>query len=149
MDKDLQVAKSIEIDATPAQVWEALTNPKMIKVYLFGTQTTTDWHVGSPILFEGEYNGQTYRDKGVVLKSIPNNILQYSYWSAFSGLEDKPENYSEVTYKIDSISVSQVRFTWKQVGFASKENCEHSERGLGAMLEQIKNLVETKDDQTK
>ncbi len=31
-----------------------------------------------------------------------NKILSYSYWSGFSGLEDKPENYSLVTYTLES-----------------------------------------------
>ena len=28
-------------------------------------------------------------------------VLKYDYWSGFSGLEDKPENYSLVTYTLE------------------------------------------------
>ena len=44
------VAKAtITINAPTSRVWDALTKPDLIKQYLFGTQVTTDWRVGSPI----------------------------------------------------------------------------------------------------
>jgi uncharacterized protein YndB with AHSA1/START domain len=33
-----------EINASPAQVWAALTDPELIKQYMFGSQVETDWH---------------------------------------------------------------------------------------------------------
>lgn len=142
MDKNLVATKSIEINANSAKLWDVLTNPEKIKVFLFGTETTTDWEVGSPILFKGEYNGQQYIDKGNVLKKVQNKILKYNYWSGFSGLKDKPENYSLVTYQIDKIGDEKVNFTWLQQGFSSEEGKCHTEQGLENMLEQIKGLAE-------
>ena len=40
------------------EVWEALTSPQMIQQYLFGTQVTTDWQVGSPITYRGVWQGK-------------------------------------------------------------------------------------------
>ena len=101
MNKNLTVIKSIEINADLQTVWDALINSEKIKLYLFGTETISDWKVGSPIIFQGEYQGQQYKDKGNILDIKQEHILQYDYWSSFSGLEDKPENYSLVTYKLD------------------------------------------------
>lgn len=142
MNKDLIVIQSIKINSKAEKVWEILTDPEKIKIYLFGTETTTDWKVGSPILFQGNYNGQQYIDKGTVLETIENTLLSYHYWSGFSGLEDRPENYSLVTYKIDNLTENSVTFTWAQKGFANKESQCHSEEGLKTMLEQIKILAE-------
>ena len=142
MNKDLNVTHSIEIDGTPADVWDAMTNPEKIKVYLYGTNTTTDWKVGSPIEFQGEYVGHQYKDKGNVLENKPNELLKYNYWSSFSGLEDKLENYFEVTYEIDDMGDGKVVFTWLQEGFRSEESHKHTQDGLPAMLEQIKAVVE-------
>lgn len=111
MNRNLKVTKSIEINTSSETVWDALTNPEKIKVYLFGTETITDWKIGSPIIFQGEYDGHKYKDKGNVLLKIPNETLRYNYWSGFSGLEDKPDNYSIVTYHINKISENQVRLT--------------------------------------
>jgi len=143
INKDLKVSKSIEIQANAEMVWEVLTNPEHIKVYLFGTETITDWQVGSPIIFEGEFQGNPYKDKGNVIENVTNQRLTYNYWSGFSGLEDIEENYGLVTYEIQDLGDSKVKFTWSQIGFASVEGCEHTENSLQGMLEQIKQLAES------
>jgi len=142
IDKNLIVSSSINIAATPEKVWDVLTQPEKIKVYLFGTEVHTDWALGSSILFQGAYNGQAYKDKGKVLELKKNAMLQYTYWSGFSGLEDKPENYSIVTYSITVLNEESVAFTWHQQGFSSEEGKCHTEEGLKAMLETIKELAE-------
>lgn len=142
MDFSLKVSKSIEINSTSSKVWDVLTNPEKIKVYLFGTETITDWEVGSPIIFQGDYQGKKYKDKGVVLENKPNQFLSYSYWSGFSGLEDKPENYFKVTYLLEENSENKILFTWKQEGFKSEDGKNHTEKGLPSMLEEIKKLAE-------
>lgn len=142
MNKNLIASKSIQINANADQLWSVLTDPDKIKIYLFGTETLTDWEEGSPILFQGEYNGQHYKDKGNVLEKSVNKRLQYNYWSGFSGLEDKPENYSLVTYDIEDQGSDTVKFTWTQQGFSSEEGKCHTEAGLESMLEQVKQLAE-------
>jgi len=42
------VAKAeTEITASPERVWAALTDPKLIKRYMFGSEVETDWQQGS------------------------------------------------------------------------------------------------------
>lgn len=142
MDKNLIASSIINIQSTPKKVWDVLTNPQKIKEYLFGTEVLTDWNIGSSIVFQGEYNGQQYKDKGNVIENKKNELLKYDYWSGFSGLEDKPENYFLVTYKIESLDENSVNFTWHQQGFSSEEGKFHTEQGLQSMLEKIKELSE-------
>ncbi|MBI3124849.1 MAG: SRPBCC domain-containing protein [Ignavibacteriales bacterium] len=139
---DLEVSSSIEINASKEKVWKGLTDPDIIKDYLYGTNTVTDWKVGSEILFQGEWEGKQYRDKGVILQIIPNELISYSYWSGFSGIEDKPENYSTVTYKIEPVGDDKIKFTWVQKGFASEQNYEHSNNGMEEFLKGIKAVIE-------
>ena len=102
----------------------------------------TDWKVGSEIVFQGEYEGHKYRDKGVILENIPNKLISYSYWSGFSGLEDKPENYAVVTYNLTKKENTQTKLTWTQKGYANEEGYKHSESGMETFLEKIKEIVE-------
>lgn len=139
---DLEVSSSIEINASKEKVWKGLTDPDIIKDYLYGTNTVTDWKVGSEILFQGEWEGKQYRDKGVILEIIPNELISYSYWSGFSGIEDKPENYSTVTYKIEPVGDDRTKFTWVQKGFASEQNYDHSNSGMEEFLKSIKAVIE-------
>ena len=57
----------IDIAAEPDRVWETLTDPAAVKQWMFGTELDTDWQVGSPIVWKGEYEGKSYEDKGEVL----------------------------------------------------------------------------------
>jgi hypothetical protein len=142
MRKDLIISSSIDINATAKKVWQALVTPEIIKKYLFGTETITDWKTGSKIVFTGEYQGQKYSDHGTILENIPEQKLSYTYWSAFTGLEDLPENYSVVSYRLN-MKDNQTVLIWEQKGFASEESYNHTLAGISSVLKQIKEIVET------
>src|SRR5829696_1565299 len=91
------------INAPAKEVWQALTDPAMIKQYLFGTNTVTDWKKGSPIRYEGEWEGQAYVDKGTIIDIVPEKLLHTTYLSGNSGKEDKPENYTHVIYELQDV----------------------------------------------
>jgi uncharacterized protein YndB with AHSA1/START domain len=141
MNKELTITTSIEINADKAKVWDALTNPEKIKIYLFGTETLTDWKTGSEIVFQGEYQGHQYKDKGTILDIKQDELLQYTYWSGFSGLEDKPENYSLVSYKLETAN-GKTLLTLTQIGFANEDAQQHSQTNWANVLQQIKQLTE-------
>lgn len=143
INKDLKVSKSIEINTSKEKVWEMLTKPELIAKYLYGTETITDWEEGSNIIFQGEYEGHKYKDKGNVLRKVPNALLKYNYWSGFSQTDDKPENYSDIALKIEEIKKNKVRLTWTQEGYANEEGYEHSQEGLPELLKKMKETAES------
>ncbi len=132
---------STPIKTTKAALWDALTNPEQIKKYLFGTETKTDWKVGSPITFSGAWDGKPYIDKGNILEIEAEKILKYNYWSSFSGTEDSPENYANVTYLI-SEKEGELTFTIIQDGIKSEEAFEHSKQSWQSILNSLKELLE-------
>jgi uncharacterized protein YndB with AHSA1/START domain len=95
------VSASVEISASPGQVWNALTDPALIRQYFFGTEVDTTWEPGSPITWKGEYEGEEYEDKGEVLEIVPEQRLVVTHFSALSGQQDRPENYHRVEYRLD------------------------------------------------
>ena len=141
MNQNLIISMRIEISAVARKVWDVLISPEKIKIYLFGTNTLTDWKKGSDIIFEGEYQGQSYRDKGKIVEIKKNVLLQYTYWSGFSGLEDKPENYSLVSFRLDELD-DKTTLTFSQKGFASDEARQHSQLAWTNIMKQIKELSE-------
>lgn len=100
MNRKLLATTTTSIHATVAEVWEALVNPSIIKHYFHGTDTVTDWKLGSPITFTGEWQGKPYIDKGTILEINPERVLSYSYWSSMSGTEDFEDNYAHITYHV-------------------------------------------------
>jgi len=129
------------VNAPASKVWDALTNPDMIRQYLLGTQVTSDWQVGSPIVYRGEWQGRAYEDKGQVLQAEPGKRLVTTFWSSMAGLEDVPENYKTIIYELTPQG-GATRLTLTQDNNASQEDADHSDEFWGTMLETLKKLVE-------
>jgi|tagenome__1003787_1003787.scaffolds.fasta_scaffold20356968_1 uncharacterized protein YndB with AHSA1/START domain len=93
---------TVEIRASRADVWRALTDPAEIKQYFMGdADVETDWTVGSPITFRGKWNGQSFEDKGEIVTFEPEQELAYSHFSPMMGKPDEPENYHLVDITLD------------------------------------------------
>lgn len=97
-DIPAEVTRSVEIDAAPAEVWRALTDPPSIRAWISDDdiQVTTRWEVGGPILLRGNLHGEIpFENRGTVQAFEPERILQYSHWSTLSrhALSDAPENH--------------------------------------------------------
>ena len=132
---------SVKIHAPAMLVWDALTKPALIKKYLFNTDASSDWTPGSPVTFRGEWQGKKYEDKGTVLKAEPGRLLQYTYWSSMSGIEDKPENYMIVTYELSPANGgTELKLT--QENIADEASRKGSEENWEAVLRELKKIVE-------
>jgi uncharacterized protein YndB with AHSA1/START domain len=134
------VSASVEISASPGQVWNALTDPDLIRQYFFGTQVDTTWEPGSPITWKGEYEGKQYEDKGEVLEVVPEQQLVVSHFSPLSGQEDRPENYHRLEYRLDDEGdTTKVHLEQDN---APAEQVEDFQATWETMLGNLKELVE-------
>lgn len=141
MNKELKLSKSIQFLANISKVWDALINPKKIKLYLFGTEVISDWKKGSQMIFQGEWEGQPFQDKGYILDIEYEKIFKYKYWSGFSGLSDSAENYSTVTYQLESVGNHTV-LNLVQEGFANEQARSHSEMSWDIVFQNMKEILE-------
>jgi uncharacterized protein YndB with AHSA1/START domain len=140
MNRGLVAKAEIGIDAPIARVWDALVNPEMIKQYMFGTNVVSEWKEGRPIVWKGEWKGKTYEDKGVILRLVPQQMLQYSHFSPLSGQPDVPENYHTVTITV-SEKGTQTLLSLSQDSNPTETSREHSEKNWMLMLEGLKKLL--------
>ncbi len=139
--ENISLKTKIDINAPAAEVWDALTNPVVIKQYFFGTDLKTDWKQGSPIVWTGEWQGKTYQDKGKVLEIDPGRYVKYSYWSSMSGTEDKPENYQNVSYRLNEVNgITTLELT--QDNIKDEASKQHSEQNWQMVFGKMKELVE-------
>ncbi len=141
MANTLTLEVSVSIKASKSKVWKALIDPEQIKKYFFGTETVSDWKVGSPIIFSGKWEGKAYQDKGTIVQIEKEKILKYNYWSSFSGTEDKPENYTNITYSLEEKN-GQTTFTILQDGIKTQEARDHSEQNWKMVMDSLKKLLE-------
>lgn len=90
----------LTVKAPSAKVWDALTNPEMVRQWQYGSQLITDLQVGSSIRFRTEWDGQVFEQWGTVLEVILNQKLRYSLFAPRPDLEDIPENYFTMEYRL-------------------------------------------------
>jgi len=139
---NLTLKTSIDIKAPAAKVWQALTDPAIVKQYFFGTNVKSDWKQGSPITWEGEWEGKSYQDKGKILDIDPGRYVKYSYWSSMSGTEDKPENYQNVSYDLTEKD-GTTTLTIGQENIKNEEAKQHSEQNWQGIFGKMKEMIES------
>lgn len=138
---DYLAKASVTVNAPASRVWDALTQPALIKQYLFGTEVSTDWQPGSAITYRGVWEGKPYEDKGKVLQAEPRKRLVSTFWSALAGKPDLPENYQTVSYILDPDG-SATRLTVTQNNNASQDEANHSAQNWQMVLDGLKKLLE-------
>ncbi len=143
MEQELIARASITIKASADKVWQALVNPDDVRQYMFGTTVVSDWHEGSPIIWQGVWQGKPYQDKGVILQLKPQRIIQYSHFSPLSGVADIPENYHTVTVELSGEG-DETLVSLAQDNNANEEERLHSQQNWEAMLSTLKKYIEEK-----
>jgi uncharacterized protein YndB with AHSA1/START domain len=133
---------SVLIRAPLVAVWKAITDPDVVRKYFFGTLLTTEWNIGSPITFRGEWEGKPYEDRGTVLSFAPPRELSFNYWSSFSGIADKPELRQTIRYELAEVDGS-VRVTIHQSNTNTQERADHSAKNWKVVLDGLKSVVES------
>ncbi len=132
---------SIEIKSTKSALWNALIDPEIAKEYFFGAKITSDWKEGSPIIFSGEYNGNKYEEKGILLNVKPEAQLQYTHWSNLEGIPDLPENYRIWTFDLTD-SGTHVKLSVMEDNIPTEKQKLRSDEFWNGVLSKIKGLVE-------
>ena len=130
MEKGLVARASVSVNAPVDKVWEALTNPEIIKQYMFGTAVISDWKEGSQIVWKGEWQGKKYEDRGMILKLEHERLIQYSHLSPLLGKPDLPENYHIVTVELVSNGMETI-ISLSQDNNENEMVREHSEKKTG------------------
>ncbi|GCE15572.1 SRPBCC family protein [Tengunoibacter tsumagoiensis] len=90
----------ITINAPAAQVWNAITQPELVKQWQYGTDLITSWQAGSPIIFRNEWEGKIFEQKGTVFEFVPYSLVRYTLFAPRPDLEDAPENYLTMIYQL-------------------------------------------------
>jgi uncharacterized protein YndB with AHSA1/START domain len=147
--KSLIVENTIIINAPASVVWDALVNPEQTKKYMFGCEALSDWKVGSPLLWKGEYEGkEMIFVKGHIVDIKPENFLAYTAIDPNSTIDDIPENYLTVTYSLSSekgqttLTVTQGDYNIVAEGEMRYQEAYNNGEGWNPILQEIKKLVE-------
>jgi len=147
--KELIVKNVIEVNEPASKVWDALVNPEKTKIYMFGCEAISAWKVGDELLWKGSYEGkEMIFVKGHVKEIEINRKLVYTTFDPNSTMDDKPENYLDVTYLLDETNgkttLTVTQGDYNKVADGERRYIESSNNGEGwnPILVEIKKLVE-------
>lgn len=140
MNDSIAVTARTLIKASKVKVWDALTNPDIIKEYFLGVNVQTNWEVGSQITYKGEWEGKAFEEKGTVLMNLENILLENNYWSPSFG-EDIPENYVLVRYELED-NPDGTGLTVTQIGANDQVSADQSKQNWQTVLDKMKELLE-------
>jgi uncharacterized protein YndB with AHSA1/START domain len=130
----------ITFNAPIELVWDHLTQADKVKTYFFGTDLVTTWQPGTPIFFRGEWEGTAFEDKGTVLVFEPLKQLKFNYFSSWSGLEDRPENYQVITYRVKAKG-AKTQLILTQSNIETLEKKVHSANNWRSLFTAMKKIL--------
>ena len=147
MGKGLVATAVTTIQAPRERVWGALIDPEQIKQYMFGANVISEWRVGSPIVWRGEWKGKPYEDRGEVLRIDRNERLEYSHWSPKAGSGGGGEGGDAIGRHNVTIELSgegdSTRVLLSQDNNPTEDARTHSEQTWNAMLAALKKHLES------
>ena len=128
------------VHGTSDEVWEALTNPALIKQYMMGADVESSWKTGSKIVWKGEWQGHRFEDHGEVLDALPGKFLRYTH-VAGKQLEKDPASLHTVTVELDE-SGDETKVMLTQDNNADQAAVKDSEKNWQMFLQGLKKVVE-------
>ena len=143
MKEELAATSQITVHASPQAVWKALVSPAQVKQYMMGADVSSEWKVGSPLVYTGTYQGKRFEEKGVIKQIEPGKVLQATHFSTTSGKEDKPENYHLVTWRLAEKNGETI-VSVTQDGIPNEKGLETSKQNWNGVLQGLKKTVEGK-----
>ena len=144
MEKEL--IRTIELAATPSQVWKTLTDSDKIAQYMFGARTHTDWQPGSEVdYYIKQGDMEIVAVQGKVIRVEPVHYLEHTVFPAGAGMENKPENHLTTIYKLATtpfgilLTIIQRDFSAVEAG---AQRYEDATRAWEMVLPKIKEVAE-------
>jgi uncharacterized protein YndB with AHSA1/START domain len=132
---------TIAIEAPPSRVWSVITDPESVGELFFGSEVITDWTVGGPIIWRGEWEGKPFEDKGEVIAFEPGRRLETTHFSPLTGQPDVPENYHTLTWTLEPAGTQTV-LTLMQDNNDSPAAAEHSKDMWDMLVATVKDIAE-------
>jgi uncharacterized protein YndB with AHSA1/START domain len=136
------IEQQIDLPATIAQSWRLLTESFYTKQYMFNCEVQSTWVLGSPVIWEGNYQGYQAYQKGKVLAIQPGHSLKYSTFDPNFGLEDVPENYIHVSYLLKEQEGYTQLTIINETFDGNKERLAHIRQGWEMVMAEMKKIME-------
>lgn len=134
--------KKIIINTDAKHLWSVLTKSEFTKEYMFNCSVESNWEIGSPITWQGNYQGYEAFQKGKIIAYEPYRLIKYSTFDPNFGLEDKPANYIHVSYLLNEIDGQTELRIINETFDGNEERMTHINQGWEMVIHKIKESAE-------
>ena len=140
---DIRITKTITINAAPAAVWAALTEPALMQQWMAEEkiEILTDWQIGHPLVIRGHLHRVKFENRGQVVQFQPERLLQYTHASSLSRLPDEPSSYTTFEFRLAPVA-AQTTLTLAVWNFPTEAIYKHLAFYWPVALGMVKKLVE-------
>ncbi len=137
-----QLEQTLYVRATPAKLWDAITNGEHTARYYFGSPVESTWQPGAPVSYlSGDRSAVLVG--GTVLSSEPERSLTLSLQLLYDPA-CAAEPAFEQTWRIEEAGNGVSRLTVSQSGIDPQSaTYEQIAGGMPLILSSLKSLVET------
>jgi uncharacterized protein YndB with AHSA1/START domain len=141
---DFVARAEMTVRAPRRTVWRVLTSNGTHPEIMFGAEVRSEWRLGSPITWAGEWEGRPFEDHGRVIeledRDEPWRIV-LTHFSPLAGPPDEPENYHTLRFELVEIASGTV-VTLDQDNNPTREAAVHSQQNWVRMLAGVKAVAE-------
>jgi len=142
--QDPVVEVDTHIAASAHKVWQAMQQGAMFP----GTSIETDWKIGHPITFSGEWQGRSFTDRGEIQTLSAERELSFTHWSDRDGRGERPASWHVVRYRLEPAG-DGTRVTLSQFNEGAETDVDEKtraefEKNWTMMLAGLKQAAEAK-----
>lgn len=98
----LELKYEKKLSANTDVIWDALTNPQITPLYMYGCEVLFEKEVGAPIIWKGKEDNQIYVE-GEIIEWEDQKRLVYTTRDPSGKYGDTKENCLTVTYSLSEI----------------------------------------------
>ena len=146
----LIIENSIALDAPKTTVWDALTNPKQTRQYMYNCEAISDWQPGSPLIwrYQDEAGNEQIAVEGHIVAIEPERYLAYTAVDPHATIDAASAQPITITYTLTTengqtiLTVTQGDYAKVTDGERRYEEAYNNGEGWNPLLQQIKALVE-------
>ena len=139
---DLKLTYETYIQATPEELWEALTRPALTVLYDLGSAVESDWQPGSPIVYRLSDGDDSVSVHGTLVEVRPPTRLVHT-WGEVRSADSAEDHPSRVTYAIEAMGeVSKLTVVHEEFEHASR-TCHMVAPAWPMVLSGLTTVIET------
>ncbi|MFA6505087.1 MAG: SRPBCC domain-containing protein [Treponemataceae bacterium] len=124
------------IPASIEKVWDAFaTSDGFARIYE-GIKVESDWKVGGPVVWSGEWEGKAFRDEGVITVYDRPRLFEYTYWTSFWGLPRTPDTTQPIRNEFQAVA-GGTKVLITQSNLRSPESRDSAEKNWRGIIAKI------------